>query len=174
MKVSYASPAPGSAHHVTAEALLSATQARMLHVPFKTSQASISGLIRGDVDWMLDLASTVVPLAQAGKVRLLAITGATRTHTAPDVPTAAEALGLPGFESLSWFGLFAPKGIAADQVKVLNRMAANALQDPEVTKVLSTGGFTASHSTPAQLADRVKREYENWGKVIRSSNIRMD
>jgi tripartite-type tricarboxylate transporter receptor subunit TctC len=111
---------------------------------------------------------------KAGRLRLLAVTHSNRMPSAPDVPTLQEDPGIAGFESVAWIGLFAPKGTPAEAIQVLNRLVANALQDPEVVTVLATGGFTAAASTPAQLAEAVKREYEQWGAVIRKHNIRVE
>lgn len=173
-KLSYGTPGTGSSPHVTAQAILSATQTTMLHVPFKSGRDMINAVLRGDADWSMDLSNGVLPLAKAGRLRLLAVTSAKRMPSAPDVPAVQEEPGLAGFESLSWIGVFAPKGISAEQVSVVNRLVANALQDPEVVAVLASGGFTAAPSTPAQLAETVKREYEQWGAVIQRHNIRVD
>lgn len=164
---------PGSSPHVTIEALLGEVDAKMVHVPFKGGQDMINGVIRGDVAWGLELSNGVLPLAEAGRLRLLAVTNLERLASAPDVPTIEEALGVKGFQSLSWIGVFAPKGTAPERIAKLNQLIANALQDPDVIRVLKAGGFTAASSTPQELGETVKREYDNWGAVVRKYNLQL-
>ncbi len=173
-RVTYGTPGTGSSPHVTTEAMLGATQTSMLHVPFKGGQDMVNAVLRGDVDWVFETSSGVLPLVKAGRLRLLAVTDSKRMPSAPEVPTLQEEPGIAGFESAAWIGLFAPKGTPAEAIQVLNRLVANALQDPEVVSVLAAGGFTAAASTPAELAEAVKREYEQWGAVIRKHNIRVE
>lgn len=173
-KVTYGTPGTGSSPHVTAEALMTETQTKMLHVPFKGGQDMVNAVLRGDVDFVLELSNGVLPLVKAGRLRLLAVTNSKRMPSAPEVPTLQEDPGIAGFESVAWIGLFAPKETPAEAIQVLNRLVARALQDPEVVTVLAAGGFTAAASTPAQLAEAVKREYDQWGAVIRKHNIRVE
>ena len=173
-KLSYGTPGTGSSPHVSNEAILAAVQGKALHVPFKGSQDMVNAVLRRDVDWIMDFASALAPMIKAGKFRPLAVTSAMRLPASPDLPAVREEAELADFESLSWMGMFAPKGIAPDQVRVLNRYLVSALGDPEVVKVLAVAGFNAEPGTPEALADSVKREYDKWGEVIRRNNIRID
>jgi tripartite-type tricarboxylate transporter receptor subunit TctC len=173
-KLSYGTPGTGSSPHVTNEAMLSAVQARALHVPFKGSQDMINAVLRRDIEWIFDLSSGLMPMIKAGKFRPLGVTSAKRLAVLPDVPTMREDAELSGFESLSWIGLFAPKGTAPEQIRLLNGLAAKALRETEVVSALAAAGFSAEPSTPAELGESVRREYDKWGEVIRRHNIRID
>ena len=173
-KLAYGTPGTGSSPHVTNEAILSAVQAKALHVPFKSSQDMVNAVLRRDADWIIDFASAVMPMVKAGRFRALAVTGAKRTPAMPDLPALREDAELGGFEALSWMGLFAPKGVAAEPVRALNRYLSAALKEPEVINVMASVGFTAEPGTPAELGDSVKREYEKWGEIIRRHNIRLE
>ncbi len=134
----------------------------------------VNAVLRRDADWIIDFASAVMPMVKAGRFRALAVTGAKRTPAMPDLPALREDAELGGFEALSWMGLFAPKGIAAEPVRVLNRYLTAALKEPEVINVMASVGFAAEPGTPAELGDSVKREYEKWGEIIRRHNIRLE
>jgi tripartite-type tricarboxylate transporter receptor subunit TctC len=173
-KLSYGTPGTGSSPHVTNEAMLSAVNGRALHVPFKSSQDMVSAVLRRDVDWIFDFSNAVMPQVKAGKFRPLAVSSARRLAFLPDVPAVREEPELAGFEALSWLALFGPKGMAADQVRTLNRQLVAVLKDPEVIASFNAAGFSAESSTPEALAENVRREYDKWGEVIRKNNIRID
>jgi tripartite-type tricarboxylate transporter receptor subunit TctC len=173
-KLSYGTPGTGSSPHVTNEAMLSGVQARALHVPFKGSQDMVSAVLRRDIDWIFDFSNAVMPHVKAGKFRAIAVSSAQRLPALPGVPAAREEPELPGFEALSWMAVFAPKGIAADQVRTLNRLLAAALKDPEVVSGFAAAGFSAESSTPEVLTENVRREFDKWGEVIRKNNIRVE
>ena len=173
-KLSYGTPGTGSSPHVTNEAMLSAVQAKALHVPFKGSQDMVSAVLRRDIDWIFDFANAVMPHVRAGKFRAIAVSSAQRMASLPAVPAVREEPELPGFEALSWMAVFAPKGTAGDQVRAMNRHLVTALKDPEVVKGFEAAGFSAESSTTEALAENLRREYDKWGEVIRKNNIRLE
>jgi tripartite-type tricarboxylate transporter receptor subunit TctC len=106
-QIAYGSTGQGSLAHLTMELFKSQTRTDMLHVAYKGGAPSVSALLGGEIQAIFSPVSAIVPLAKAGKVRALAISSAKRVELAPDLPTVAE-LGLPGFESISWYPIFAP------------------------------------------------------------------
>jgi tripartite-type tricarboxylate transporter receptor subunit TctC len=173
-KLSFGTPGTGSSPHIANEALLAAAQARALHVPFKGSQDMVSAVLRRDVDWILDFAYAVMPHVKSGKFRAIAVSSPQRLPALPDVPAVREQPEFPGYDAISWLALFAPKGMASDQVRTMNRLLVSALRDPEVVSGFANAGFAIETGTPEALTENVRREYEKWGEVIRKHNIRVE
>ena len=116
---------------------------------------------------------TVLPLAKAGRLRALAVTGAQRNPTVPDVPTMAES-GLPGFEVTNWIGVFAPAGTPPEIVLRLNGEIMRIMRLPEVQSRLANEGAKFTPNTPDEFAAFVKAEIAKWGTLIRAAGIRAD
>ena len=108
------------------------------------------------------------------KFRVIAVTSAKRVPELPDVPAIQEVPELAGFDVLSWLAMFAPKGMAADQVRTMNRIMTTALKDPEVATGFTNAGFAIDATSPEALSAYVKREYDKWGDVIRKNNIKVE
>jgi tripartite-type tricarboxylate transporter receptor subunit TctC len=172
-KLNFASPGEGSSPHLTTELFLSATKISVQHVPYKGAAPAMTGLLAGDVDFMVDTPTAPLPMIKAGRLRPLAVTSAKRLPELPDVPTMQES-GLTGFEASTWFGLFAPRGTAPDIITALNRMVDVALKDPAVLEQMKQASFTPAPSTPAQLAETVKSESAKWARIIREKNIHLE
>jgi tripartite-type tricarboxylate transporter receptor subunit TctC len=115
---------------------------------------------------------TVLPLAKAGKLHALAVTGAQRNPTVPDVPTMADTL--PGFEVTNWIALFAPAGTPGDIVAKLNAEIMRIMRLPDVQSRLVNEGAKFTPNTPSEFAAFVKAEITKWGKVIKDSGARVD
>lgn len=116
---------------------------------------------------------SVVALTKAGRLHLLAVTGAKRSAAMPDVPTVAES-GLPGFEASNRLGLMAPAGTPPEIVSRLNAETAKALQSPDVREKLGSLGFEIESSTPREFTARLKSETEKWAKVVKASGARAE
>src|SRR5207245_9041840 len=106
-KLSFGSSGTGAASHLSAELFKSMAKVDLLHVPYKGTGQAVTDLLAGHVNLMFGPAQTVMPYVRAGKLNALAVTGARRSETLPDLPTVAES-GLPGYEAVGWFGLLAP------------------------------------------------------------------
>src|SRR3954469_3989818 len=152
-KFSYGTPGPGSSPHIAIEAMLSGIGGSALHVPFRASPDMVSAVLRRDVDWLLNLANASLPLVKSGKLRAIGVSSARRLPELPEVPALNEHPELPGFEAVAWLALFGPKGMAADQVRSMNRMLVAALKDPEVGVGFAKAGFTIETSSPESLAE---------------------
>ena len=172
-KLTYASFGIGSSAHLAGELFKIMAGIDMLHIPYKGGQPAIADLLAGQVSIYIPVLPSVVQLTKAGRLRLLAVTGAKRSPAMPDVPTVAES-GLPGFEASNWFGLMAPAGTPPEIVTRLNAEAAKALQAPEVREKLAALGFEIQSSTPQEFATLLKSETEKWAKVIKASGARAE
>jgi tripartite-type tricarboxylate transporter receptor subunit TctC len=119
--------------------------------------------------------SLVVPHLKAGKLRALAITSAKRSSALPDVPTIAEALNLPGFDTGSWYGIFGPAGIPRDIVTRLNADINKVLATPEMKAFLETQeGAAIKRTTPEALAQQLRTDIQKWDRVIKQAKITLE
>ena len=169
-KLNYASSGNGSLQHVTGAMLEQQGGIKMVHVPYKGTGPALQDLLGGQVDLTFGTAPPFMPHIQAGKLRVLAVTGKERLPSLPDTPTTAEA-GYPGVNATSWFALFAPAGVAQP---IIDRLAADlkkVVQDPAFRKKAQEQGAEADYLAPQQLGERVKADYANWAGVIKSSKI---
>jgi len=154
-KMTFASSGSGTSIHVSGELFKTMTGIDMMHIPYKGRASAIPDLLGGRVTMMFDNMPSSLPLVREGKLRALGVTSAKRSQAAPDIPTLAEA-GLPGFEAVSWFAMFAP---------------ANT---PEVSKRLLDLGLEPSGSTSAELAAYQKSEIAKWSKVVKDSGAKVE
>ncbi len=169
-KLTYASAGIGSTLHLAAEFLKRAAGVDILHVPYKGAAQATTDLIGGQVQMMFGPAVAILPLAQAGKVRALAVASARRSMLAPELPTVAES-GVPGFEIGSWYGLAAPAGTPKAAIERLNAEANRALQSADVIAQFRIQGYEPLGGTPAALNDQIKADITRWTKIIRDAGI---
>jgi tripartite-type tricarboxylate transporter receptor subunit TctC len=169
-KLTFGSSGTGAASHLSAELFKSLAGVEMLHVPYKGTGQAATDLLAGQIDLMFAPAQAVMPHVQAGRLKALAVTSATRSTTLPELPTAAES-GLPGYESIGWFGLLAP---AATPKAVVDKLSANAnavLAEPEVRQRMVALGAEPSGNTPAQFAAFIRDDQAKWSKLMRERGI---
>ena len=169
-KLSFASSGSGSSTHISAELFRLMTGTQLLHIPYKGSGAAMPDLISGRVSMMFENMPGVVGYIKAGKVKVLAVTGAQRTPALPDVKTVAES-GVPGYESLSWSGIAAPAGTPPEVVGRLNREINTILANPEMKQKLAEQGADAVGGTPEAFSAHIARERQKWSKVVRDAAI---
>lgn len=170
-KLSYGSAGLGSISHIVAEAFAKAADIQLLHVPYKGNGPAMADLAGGHVALVFDGLSTTQPLAQQGKVQMLAISGARRSTAAPNLPTFAEQ-GLAGYEAYTWNCLFAPAKIPPEAMAALNAALNKALAAPAIQARLASGGSEAlGPSTPEQADAFARRERAQWVGFIRGLNI---
>lgn len=167
----FASSGVGTAPHLSGELFNLMTGVRMTHVPYPGSAQAVTDLLAGRVGVMFSPASTVLQHVRAGRLRGLASTGATRTASAPDLPTMIEA-GLPGFQSAVWLGLSAPVATPAPIVARLAEAARMALNTPETRAQLVNQGFDILDGGPADLARLIAEETAKWARVVEASGAR--
>jgi tripartite-type tricarboxylate transporter receptor subunit TctC len=156
-------------------ALLSTmTGAKFVGVPYRGSGPAMNDVIAGHVPMIVASVGITAPLARAGKVKLLAVTGAERVPQLPDVPTVAEG-GWPTFEATFWFGLFAPGGTPAAIVGRLNAEVQSILAEPSFRqRSLDPYMFTPLAGSPAQFVDYIRADVAKWDRVISAANIKVD
>ncbi len=139
-------------------------------VPYKTFAAAITDLVNKQLDVHFEPIPSGLPLVKGGRLKALAVTSASRSSLAPDVPTIAEA-GYPGFESGAWVAFFAPAGTPKEVVARLHAEIAGALQSPDVREKLAQSGLEVVGSSPEQLAELVKTEIAKWAKLFKAANL---
>ncbi|MDO8595143.1 MAG: tripartite tricarboxylate transporter substrate binding protein [Sulfuricaulis sp.] len=169
--VSYATSGVGSITHLGASLLPLLSGTKMLSVPYKGVADAYPAVIGGDVNWMIGAAISSLPLVKAGHLRALAVTSPRRSQALPDLPTVAES-GLPGYEVVGWFGMFAPAGTPMALVGKLSAEAKRGLQRPEFARRAEAEATEILGSSPQELARVVKAEMGIWRKVVSESGIK--
>jgi tripartite-type tricarboxylate transporter receptor subunit TctC len=172
-KLNYASSGIGTVVHLTSEHFANMAGIKLTHVPYKGIQHAVPDLMSGQVSILFDNIMTALPHIRAGKLRALGISSPQRSPLAPDIPTVAEA-GVPGFESIVWFGIFAPAGTPRPVVERMNAELNRAVQDPAVRERFATLGFEPAGGTPAEFSAVVAAHAQKWSKVIRDANVKAE
>lgn len=172
--LSYASAGAGGPQHTAGELFANLAKIKLTHIPYKGEAPALTDAIGGQVPVMFSNLPAVMPYVKAGKLRALAVSSARRHPELPDLPTVAEAAKLPGFEVLTWYGVFAPAGTPPAVVKKLETEAIAALKSRELSGKLADQGFTVVGSTSQQFAAFMKSEVPRWSKLIKDANIRAD
>lgn len=171
-KFNYASTGNGGTPHLTAEQLKSMTGVRIVHIPYTGVPAALTDLMGARVDMMFINLGDALPHIKSGKLKVLAVTSDERIATLPDVPIVAEAL--PGFVSVTWYGLAAPPKTHPEIATRLSAAIAEVLRLPDVAKKLQDFSATPVGSSPEDTARFFKREVTRWHKVILSAGIKPD
>ncbi len=169
-QVTHSSPGNGTSMHLTGEMFNLAAGLRLVHVPYKGSAGAVNDLIGGQVQSMFGDFLVVLPQVKAGRIRALAVTSARRHPLLPDVPTVAES-GYPGFEALSWQGLFAPAGTPADVVARLNAETVKALSSEDFREAFAKQGFLVAGSTPQEFRAFIEAEIPKWARIIKAGHV---
>ena len=147
--------------------------AKLVHVPYRGSSQALTALISGETQMMFGSMTSTLPFVKSGRLRAIAVTGAKRSLAAPDVPTVAEA-AFPGFEAVTWYGLFVPAGTPAAIVSKLNAEVVKILRAPDFRDWLVAQGADSVGSTPDELAAFVKTELVKYAKIVKDSGMRPD
>jgi tripartite-type tricarboxylate transporter receptor subunit TctC len=165
------SPGQGTSPHLSAELFKIMSGIRFDHVQFKGAGMAIVSLLSGEISVMFTTPPTAMPYLKAGRLRPLGVTTTTRIEALPDVPTIAEA-GVPGYESVQWFGMLVPAGTPRGIIDRLHQEFTRALRAPDMKERLTSLGLNAVGSTPEEFAGYIKSETEKWAKVIKSMGIK--
>ncbi len=172
-ELNYASFGNGSYNNVAMEDFKQKTGTEITHVPYKGSTPAIAALLRGEVSVLIVNLGNVVEYAKAGSIRIIAGAGARRPAMRPDLPTVAE-LGVPGFSTGAWWGLFGPANLPHE---VTNKIAADVLRTlatPEARKVFETNTLEQGDKTTDQFAQFIAEDLQHWGEMINAANIKPD
>jgi len=171
-ELNYGTFGVGSSGHLNMELLQETAGVKFQPVHYKGATPALTDVMAGHIQMMFISVGSAVPQWRADKVKLIAIGAGKRLTLLPDVPTVAES-GLPGFEAVSWFGLFAPAGTPRDVVMKLNAEVRRIFAEPEFQKsFLERQYFQSIAGTPEQLADYLKSEEVKWSKVVRDAKIK--
>jgi tripartite-type tricarboxylate transporter receptor subunit TctC len=169
-EIFYSTSGRGTVGHLAAELLNSTAGIKLVHVPYKGAGPAVIDLVAGQIQLQFASVPLLVGHIQAGKLRMIAQTGAKRAAIAPDVPTMVES-GIPGFIVRSPFGFAGPAGMPKPIVDKLNLALVTAIRQPENHKALIANGAEPLGSTPDEHAASIKSEIELWKKVARDANI---
>ena len=161
----------GTTSHLTSELFQSMAKVKLRHIPYRGSAPALQGLVAGDVDIMFDNLGVSLPLAQAGKLKLLAVASSSRLPSLPNVPTIAETL--PGFESVAWYGIVAPPKTPKDIIEKINADVNEALRRPEIQEHFKKLSAVAFGGPVDKTSKYMHEEIERWITVIRSANIEL-
>jgi tripartite-type tricarboxylate transporter receptor subunit TctC len=171
--MSFASSGSGTSIHVSGELFKTMTGIDMTHVPYKGRATAIPDLLGGRVTMMFDNMPSSLPLVREGKLKALGVTSAKRSGAASDIPTIAES-GLPGFEAVSWFAVFATGGTPRPVVDKLSTEIARIMRLPDVNKRATELGLDVVASNADELAAFQRTEIQKWSKVVKDSGARVE
>ena len=168
--IDYASPGRGTPQHLAMELFKLTAGVDLKHVPYTGSAGAVKDLVGGHIKAMFIPVHTVLPLAQDGQVRVLAIGSEKRSALAPNVPTLAEE-GVAGFDVDLWYGLLAPAGTPKEIVQRYNAAVNEILSTPRVREALEKQGLVAAGGPPERLGDLVRKDLDRWAKVVKDAGI---
>ena len=171
-KIAFASSGNGTSVHMAAELFKAMTKCDMLHVPYRGSALAFPDIISNKVQLIFDNLPTALEQARGGSVLAIGVTSPQRWPTVQDVPAIAETV--PGYESVGFYGISAPKGTPPEIVEILNKAVGEALKDPKlVARLTETGGIPRA-MTPAEFGKLVAEETEKWRKVVEFAGVSVD
>lgn len=171
-KLNFGSAGIGGIPHLSTERFLAMTNLKMTHVPYKGTALAMPDLMAGRLDMMFDSISAALPHIKDGKVRALAVTSPKPSSAAPDIPLINQTV--PGYESLTWFGVFGPAGVPAAIVTKLNTALNKTLTNTALLEQLSKLGYDAGGGSPADFTNKLSAETAMWKKVIEDGNITLE
>ena len=171
--ISHGTPGNGTSMHLTAEMFSIATGTQLVHIPYKGSAGVLNDLLGGQIDAMFSDAQVLMQVIKAGKVVPLAVSSARRHPLLPDVPTIAEK-GYPGFEALSWQGIFAPAGTPPAVVSLLSDEIGKALRATDIQEFFAPTGLIVEGSSPAVFREFVDKELRKWADTVRRANVKVE
>jgi tripartite-type tricarboxylate transporter receptor subunit TctC len=166
-KVNMASSGVGTSVHLSGALFMMMTGVELVHVPYRGAAPALTDMLGGQVQVMFDNLPSSIAHIQAGRLRALAVTTATRAKALPDVPTVAETV--PGYEASAFFGMAVPKGTPREIIDKLNRTINQALADPALQAKLAELGGTNISGTPEDFGKIVVEETDKWAKVVKAT-----
>lgn len=173
-KYTFATSGLGSAGHLSEEVIKrEAGLAELLIVPYKGAGPALTDMLGGQVSSMIDPLPSSYPHVKAGKLTPLAVTSSKRVPFMPDVPTVAES-GLPGFEMVSWYGIWGPAGLPREIIAKVAAEAAKAVRSPLANERLAGQGFDPAGSGPDAFAAYIREEIARYAVIVRDANIKGD
>ena len=171
--LSYGSSGTGSVSNVAAELFKSMTSTEIIHVPYKGTAPALTDIIAGQVDLMFADLAVIVPHAQSGKLRMIAVTGARRSRVEPQLPTVAES-GLSGYDVSPWFGLVAGAAAPREVVNKINAAIVQGLKAVDVQQRLAQFGYEPIGDSAEHFAETIRSDIAKYTRVIRQAGIKAD
>lgn len=172
-KIPFSTAGVGATSHLATELFMNLAKVKMQHIPYKGGGPSATALIAGETALSFVDVITALPQAKAGRLRPIATSTPRRTPLMPDLPTIAES-GLPGFDSVTSFAMFAPAGVSREIIARVNREMIKALGAVDVRDKLRAQGVDPVGSTPDELIAHQRQETAKWGKVIREQGVKFE
>jgi tripartite-type tricarboxylate transporter receptor subunit TctC len=171
-EINYGTFGIGSSGHLNMELFQALSGAKLQAVHYKGATPALNDVIAGHIQLMFISVGSAVPQWKADKVKFIAVGAGKRMALLPEIPTVAES-GLPGYEAVSWFGLFGPAGMPADVVGKINAEVRKIFADPEIKKTfLERQYFESIAGTPEQLVAYIKADEPKWRKVIQDAKVK--
>jgi tripartite-type tricarboxylate transporter receptor subunit TctC len=171
--LTFGSSGSGTSIHLSGELFNTLAGVKMQHIPYKGRAQAVPDLLGGRITMIFDNMPSALPLVKSGDVRAIAVTSATRSPAAPNIPTMAES-GLSGFEATSWFALMAPAGLPKDVLTKINAETVRVMSLPDVREKLTALGLDVAPGTPEALAQHIQTETTKWAKVVKESGAKLD
>ena len=173
-EINYGTFGVGSTGHLNMELFQALSGAKLQAVHYKGATPALTDVIAGHIQMMFISVGSAVPQANSNKVNFIAVGAKKRMPLIPEIPTVAES-GLPGYEAVSWFGLFGPPGMPADIVAKINAEVRKIMADPAIKKdFLERQYFDSIAGTPEQLAAAIKADEPKWRKVIHDAKVKVE
>jgi tripartite-type tricarboxylate transporter receptor subunit TctC len=172
-RIYYASPGSGLPAHLMMEVFKSAMGIDLVHVPYKSNAAAVTDLLGGQVSLMFASVGVALPLAEGGRIRILAAGAANRAARTPEVPSFIES-GVKDFNVGTWFAMLAPRGTPREVRAKLYADIAALLKEPAVAELMLKQGMTPAGGTPEELHDLIRSDFERWNRIVREANIKAD
>ena len=173
-EINYGTFGVGSSGHLNMELFQALSGAKLQAVHYKGATPALTDVIAGHIQMMFISVGSAVPQVQSGKVNLVAVGAKKRMPLLPEAPTVAES-GLPGYEAVSWFGLFGPAGMPPAVVAKINAEVQKIIADPAIKKdFLERQYFDSIAGTPEQLAAYIKTDEPKWRKVIQDAKVKAE
>ncbi|HUP94490.1 MAG TPA: tripartite tricarboxylate transporter substrate binding protein [Burkholderiales bacterium] len=172
-EIMYASSGSSGPQHLAGELFKLMAKVDMTHVPYKGGGPAVVALVGGHVQLQFSTPVSALPHVKTGRLRPLAVTGLKRSEAVPELPTISEA-ALPGYEAVTWWGLFAPARTSRDIVNKVHGDVVKVLQSPDTREKLAREGVSPSGSTPEQFAAMIDKDIVTLGKVVKAANVKLD
>jgi tripartite-type tricarboxylate transporter receptor subunit TctC len=171
--LTFGSSGSGTSIHLSGELFNTLAGVKMQHIPYKGRAQAVPDLLGGRITMIFDNMPSALPLVKSGDVRAIAVTSASRSPAAPNIPTLAES-GLPGFEATSWFALMAPAGLPKEVLTKINAETVRVMNLPDVREKLAALGLDVAPGSPEALAQHIQTETTKWAKVVKESGAKLD
>lgn len=170
--LTFGSSGVGAASHLSGVLFESEAGIKMLHVPYKGTGPGVTDLLAGRIDLMFAPGPVVQSFVQAGQLKAIGVTDSTRSQFYPEMPTISES-GLPGYESVGWFGLLAPAKTPPDIVKRLNEALVSIMQTKDFREHLAVLGAEPKPQTPEEFARYINADVAKWTRLVKDNNINL-